>query len=361
MKTEQYAGRYNTLARRILMHCSSDHPGGNVFVSPFSILMLLSIAARSTAGITREEIVNFLNSYPGQDIACAALDELQQMLSGGKAFSSANAVCVRQDFARTVSEKYAEQVLRNSGGHLFTSGNMREDVDRWIEEKTKGMIKNVMPESLNGALLSMLNAVAFEAAWEAPFEDENILEQVFYNADGTESHVQMLCSTDDLYIENGRFTGFVKPYEGSEYSFMALLPKRKVALTESLKKIDFSGLFRSAKWDNVHICLPEFSFDFSQDLKAFCVKEGITEVWSPQADFAPLSDAWLKMDGMLHHTFIDVSRAGTWAAAVTIAEIAFGCIPPMNFREVNLNRPFVFAIVHTKTGLPVFTGIVNQL
>lgn len=361
MKTEQYAGRYNTLAGRILMHCSAEHPGGNVFVSPFSILMLLSIAARSAAGTTREEIVNFLNSYPGQDIACAALDELQQQLSGGKALSSANAVCVRQDFARTVNEKYAGQVLRSCGGHLFTSGNMREDVDRWVEEKTRGMIKNAMPESMDGALFCLLNAIAFEAAWESQVEDQDVRDRVFYNADGTRSHVQMLCTTENLYIEDDRFTGFVKPYEGNEYGFMALLPKRKADLPASLKKIDFPGLYRAADWNAVHVCLPEFSFDFSQNLKAFCVKEGITEIWSPDADFSPLSGAWLKMDGMLHHACIDVSRTETRAAALTIGEIAFGGILPRDFKEVNLNRPFIFAVVHSRTGLPVFTGIVNHL
>ena len=38
-----------------------------------------------------------------------------------------------------------------------------------------------------------------------------------------------------------------------------------------------------------------------------------------------------------------------------------GCLPPEEKKKVILNRPFVFAIVHGGTGLPVFTGIVNHL
>ena len=361
MEISQYEKRYNELAKRILLHCSVEHPDGNVFVSPFSVLMLLSLAARSTAGESREEILDFLNSYPGQDIASTALIMFQKMLSRSKGFTSANAVCVRQDYARTIKEKYVELVLHGCNGQLFTSGNMLEDVNRWAEKTTKGMIKSIMPETLNGALFCLQNAVAFEAAWECPVQDRSVSKRIFYNADGTKSHVQMLYSSEDLYTEDERFTGFVKPYEKSEFVFMALLPRRKDDLLKNLQKIDFTGLYNAADWNDVHIHMPEFSFDYSMDLEPFCMKEGISEIWTPQADFSPLSGAWLKMDAIMHHASIEVSRTGTRAAAYTIGMIGLGSLPPTRFKEVNLNRPFLFAILHSKTGFPVFTGIVNHL
>ena len=44
----EYAGRYNMLAGKFLKYCLSD--SGNVVISPFSVLLLLSILADSTAG-----------------------------------------------------------------------------------------------------------------------------------------------------------------------------------------------------------------------------------------------------------------------------------------------------------------------
>ena len=38
-----------------------------------------------------------------------------------------------------------------------------------------------------------------------------------------------------------------------------------------------------------------------------------------------------------------------------------GSLPPEEAKEVILNRPFVFAILHRTMNIPVFIGIVNHL
>ena len=69
---------------------------------------------------------------------------------------------------------------------------------------------------------------------------------------------------------------------------------------------------------------------------------------------------WLKVDSIIHKAHIEVDRKGTKAAAVTMAFVVAGCAPSMDFKSVCLDRPFVYAIMDTETGLPVFTGIYNQ-
>jgi len=88
---------------------------------------------------------------------------------------------------------------------------------------------------------------------------------------------------------------------------------------------------------------------------------GINEIFSNLADFSPFSSARLKMDSIIHKARIEVDRNGTKAAAVTMDIVCAGCAPRFDYKIVELNRPFVYAIIHTKTGLPVFTGIVNKL
>ena len=48
------------------------------------------------------------------------------------------------------------------------------------------------------------------------------------------------------------------------------------------------------------------------------------------------------------------------AAAVTAGFACAGAAPKIH-KVVELNRPFVYAIMHDEMGLPVFTGIVNML
>ena len=56
-----------------------------------------------------------------------------------------------------------------------------------------------------------------------------------------------------------------------------------------------------------------------------------------------------------------LDRKGTKAVAVTAMLAVAGCLPDFEEKRVIFDRPFVYAIVHRVTGLPVFVGIINQL
>ena len=361
MRDNPYTDRYNALTRRILAHCSAERPGENLFVSPLSVLSMLAIAAYSTGGTTRDEILRLLNGPDGRDVALASLGGFQKEFSEGGAFTSANAVCIRSDCAASVNRAYEDRLLSGLNGELFSGDDMIAEVNRWAERKTGGMIRNAMPESMKKTMFSLLNAVAFKSAWDHPFKDEDVKDRYFLNADGSRSRVMMLHGTEHYYIECKDFTGFVKPYEDDRFSFMALLPRKNRPLAEAAERVDFPALFRSAYFDNIHVRLPEFRFGSEQSLDAFCQAEGISEIYSEHADFSPLSDKWLRLDTMLHKTWIEVDRNGTRAAAFSLGAVMDGCLPPMEFREVFLDRPFLFAIVHNDTGIPLFTGMVNRL
>ena len=81
------------------------------------------------------------------------------------------------------------------------------------------------------------------------------------------------------------------------------------------------------------------------------------------ADFSGITDApeGLYINSVLHKTFIEVTPAGTRAAAVTSIAVAGAAPvedPPI---YITLDRPFVYAIVDTNTNLPVFFGTVNSI
>ena len=64
---------------------------------------------------------------------------------------------------------------------------------------------------------------------------------------------------------------------------------------------------------------------------------------------------------ILHKAYIEVDRRGTRASAVTLGVVVAGCAPMDDFKMVELNRPFLYAIVNKITGFPVFIGIVENL
>ena len=358
-----YSERYSLLTRHFLKGCLSE--GGNVFISPLSIFLLLSIAADSTTETTRKEILKVLGDSSGRNEAGLMLSRFRKELaSRDHAFSSADAVCVKQDFADRINPGYREMITAVYGGRVFSFSRMHEAVNAWVEKKTNGMIREAVSENMNSMLLCLMNATAFEEAWGVPYEDEDIKEDCFYNEDGTASRVKMMYGCEDEYLENKDFIGFVKEYSyGSEFAFAALLPKQEGSetLLHAVDRIDFSDLLKSGKWADVHTVMPEFSFEYAKELKPLCRMLGMKEVFTEDADFFPLSPDPLMLESLQHRAFIEVNRNGTRAGAVSIAAVAAGCLPPEDTKEVILNRPFVFAIVHAESGLPVFAGVVNHL
>lgn len=358
-----YTKKYNEFTQQLLQRFYEEKKGQNLVLSPFSILMLLAIAADATDGITREEILHVIDPDLSSSEITDLMGKIQTALTASPSLSSANAVCVNHAIEDSICPNYADTLNKRFSGELFTSRDIVSDVNDWVDEHTNGLIDSIADESMKDMLACFLNAIAFSADWHDEYEDDDIYEEVFTCADGSTSEIEFLHRTEDHYIESDDFTGFVKPYMDADYSFMALLPKDEStgSLTECLTNCNFTDLLRQSRYMEVYTAIPEFTFSFDQDLTAFCKTSGIERVFTDLADFSPISSVQLKADAIIHKARIEVDRKGTKAAAVTAMFAVAGCAPSFDLKYVELTRPFLFAIMHNETGLPVFTGIVNQL
>ena len=358
-----YTERYNLFAQQLLQKYYGERKDQNLVISPFSILMLLAIAADATAGDTSAEILSVLSDNLNHDEITSLLCKIQSALTEGHALSSANAVCIQHSIEDTVTPDYPAFLQAQFGGQLFSSRDIVSAVNKWVKENTHGLIDKVADDSMKDMLACLMNATAFEGKWTEHYTRDDIEYKDFTNSDGTTKEVAMIEDSEREYVESEAFTGFVKPYKNIDYAFMPLLPKKKssTALKSALKKLNFTELYEARTQERVVMSLPEFKYSFSDDLTSFCRSLGINEIFSDHADFSPLSSAWLKMGSIIHKARIEVDRNGTKAADVTMGIVCAGCAPRFDYKIVELNRPFIYAIIHTKTGLPVFTGIVNKL
>ncbi len=357
-----YVGQYNAFTREVLGRYAREDRAGNIILSPFSILTLLGIAASSVDGPAREEILAAVAPGLGLEELQGVLAGLRSAFTAGGALSAANAVCVQETLRDSVAAGYEDMLRAAFAGSLFASADIVEDVNAWVAENTRGMIDRLADDSMRGMPACLMNAAAFEAEWDEPYEEDSIRDDDFENADGTVGKVQMMGSTERIWLEDERFTGFVKLYKGKEFSFMALLPKEKGsdALLGALEGLDVTRLLLTAQAEKVMTGTPEFTDSFEQDLTEFCQEKGIGTLFTAAADFSPLSCApELMVDTVLHKAHIEVDRKGTKAAAVTAAMLVRGM--PEEVRTVRLDRPFVYAVVHNRTRLPVFCGVKRRV
>ena len=359
-----YEGTYNAFTKEILKACFSQDMKENLVLSPLSVLVLLSMLAGSTAGDSRREILALIDGGNYYEQTRQRIKDLQKRLASKGSLSCANAVCVKSEIGDKIKSDYIEELRRFYSGEFFSSSDIVGEVNAWAAKKTNGMIEDALDESMAEMLACLINAVAFDSKWEEQYEDNDIWDEEFTDISNKSSDVPMLHSEEYRYIEDELYTGFIKDYKGEEYSFMGLLPNKcgTSQIIRCLKVIDFTNAFKSAVNIEVQVTMPEFSCSSDYDISGFCNDMGIVQAFTPDADFSPMSDEWIKVEKILHKAKIELDRSGTKAAAITEAVLYAGCAFSFtDYKTVKLNRPFIYAIMHNETQLPVFVGVVNHL
>lgn len=366
MNINEYKDRFNELTNYFLSQMENDCKDENIVYSPLSIFYLLGIACISTDTNTRKEILKTIAPNISYDDFVELLNDFKDKFSNSNELNIANAVITKHKTLEAIKDGFKDKLKELLDGEVISSTNLIKDTNKWVNNKTHGMIDKVLDDSMDDILMVLINALSFEATWENEVDDYEVKEETFNNVDRTKSTVNMMETYANDYVEDDNFTGFVKYYTGRKYSFMALLPKDTSCRTPMAKLLDSTNITKLYKSkDNdpiVEVWIPEFEADTFVSLNNYFNDLGINSIFTESADFSPLSSEWLKCDNVIHKAHIDVDRNGTKAAAITAAELLAGSVPNFdNIKNIKLNRPFIYAIMHNETGLPVFVGEVNKL
>ena len=354
--------KYNEIARNMLSRMLEEQDDANVVFSPYSVYSLISMLADSTAAETKAELTDYLGTT--EPSPRDTLSVMNRHLKDADQFTSANAAVVKNTIKESIKDKYKKTLKTKYAAKLFDSEDMINDINKWVNKKTKGMIPEIADDKVSQMIAALLNAVTFDAEWMQEYEEDDICKDKFKNIDKSSSEVQMMYSSEDYYIEGERFSGFIKPYKKDEFSFMGIRPRSnsKTLMKRIIKDLDITELYDSAKPANVEAYIPEFKSEYSKELSALLKEEGVKSVFEDEADFSPMvKDVPMKIEQICHKALIEVDRHGTKTAAATMA-IAVGCAPGFKeLKEVKLDQPFIYAIIHNKTHLPIFVGVVNML
>ncbi len=337
----------------------------NALVSPLSVLSALALAESGAdgetlaqmeraTGMSNSELTDLIQAYgtPADD---------------GPLWS-ANSVWLRDSDDLTVEEDFLEACGGKLGAQVFSApfdDSTVADVNTWVSDKTHGMITQMLGQISADAQVLLVNALAFEGAWEEPFDSALVAPDTFTREDGIEQDVTMMHSTEGSYLEGELATGFVKPYAGYDYAFVGLLPAEGVSVDELLAGLDGTALkelLTPVEGAAADIGLPRFTASYEAELSDTLRALGMTDAFEAgRADFSRMGASGqgpLYVGSVLHKTFIDVNEEGTRAAAATTVSMDGADAPsePIERHEVILDRPFVYLIVDLRTDMPLFIG-----
>ncbi|MCR5148487.1 MAG: serpin family protein [Eubacterium sp.] len=352
--------------------------GQNVMISPDSLITALGMTENGAAGDTLKAMQNVLAADLSIDEYNKALAGFNQLLTGSDevTFNSGNSIWVRNTEEMEISQAFLQTVVDyyNSEFYLADFDNKTlDDVNNWIKENTNGMIDKVLDEISEDAQMLLINAIAFEGEWADEYKESQIREgRQFNNANGIKEEAVMLASSEEGLISLNGGVGFGRAYKGGQFEFVAILPPEGVGADEFINGIsgeDFVNAYLNKDYDQmVYAEIPEFKYDYKTKLSDQLKDMGMEVAFSDYADFSGMLASGLpelKIAEVIHKTHIEVDRKGTKAAAVTVVEME-KCAGireenPRKTVKVILDRPFMYAIVNTETGLPVFLGTVNSV
>lgn len=342
-------------------------------LSPLSALMCLALVANGADGDTLAEMeavfgmdMDTLNeSLYAYTAGLYRGENCKVSLANSIWFRDADHLTVYEDFLQTNADWYAAQVYKAP----FDETTVR-DVNGWVKEHTDGMIESILNEPPDPTtIMYLINTLVFDAKWQEKYEKSDVRERSFRNGDGSRTTVEMMYSDESVALLGDDFLGFAKNYEGNAYSFVGLLPDDENADIYEFAA-SLTGESWLAAWNDRHYApvsagIPEFTYDDYMPLTEALAAMGMEEMFDAQnADFSRLGKSGLGniyCSSVEQKTFIDVSRNGTKAAAVTWATMECTSAAPMESYVIILDRPFVYAIVDNATGLPLFVGVVNNL
>ena len=353
---------------------TSIEEGENTLISPLSVLYALAMTANGADGETLAQMeqvlgmgVDNLNSY-----MLAYLDLLPE--SKDYKMSLANSIwfkddpnfAVEQSFLQTNADYYGAGAYKAA----FDEGT-RNDINNWVKEHTDGMIPEIIDEIPDEAIMYLVNALAFDAKWADEYEEHQIREGRFTMEDGTRQDVDMMHSEEYTYLEDDLATGFIKYYKDRKYAFVAMLPNEGVSVSQyvdSLTGEHLRELLNNPQDLTVFASIPKFETEYDIEMSEVLQEMGMTDAFDWRvADFSRLGT--YNVDGMnicinrvLHKTFISVSEQGTRAGAATAVEmVAEGAMEIVEFKEVVLDRPFVYMLIDCETNLPFFIGTMMNV
>ena len=340
----------------------------NPLVAPLSVILALGMAANGAKGETlaQMEAAFGLDLYSLND----GLGGWLAALPKGKTdkLHIANAIWFKDTPSFTVKQNFLQTNANHYGAALYKApfdDSTCRDINNWVEQHTDGMIRDILDGISADAVMYLVNALSFDGEWQSIYNESQVREGTFTTADGEERSVTVMHSKEHRWLETAAATGFVKPYKDGRFAFAALLPNEGVTLADcaaSLTGEDLANLLKDPASRDVRVTMPKFEAEYSADLSGALRAMGM-ELALGGGDFSGIgtsAEGPLYISRVIHKTFISVDEKGTKAGAATAVEMAPTSAPMEDPKVVILDRPFLYFIFDTQTGLPLFVGAVTD-
>lgn len=333
--------------------------GENVFVSPYSAGVALSMLNEGAGGETKAEIDNALNG-------CTFRNDV---LEGGETVDvrSANSIWIDSNFS--VRNRYVDLLGKDYDALVetlrFSDPATVRAINNWCSENTEGKIDKIVDKLSAGDVMLIVNALYFKAPWENSF-DPSLTAKADFNGLSKTSKVDMMYRKGTYNYAEFQGCQFIElPYEGGKYSMFVVLPPEDMKIDAMLpylnEKIYEEAVGMLAPVE-VKFRMPKLKVETEMLLNRTLQNMGAETMFTSAADLTGISESGpLAVSEVKQKCWLEVSEKGTEAAAVTSIGVRLTAArPDFNVKTMTVDRPYVFFIADKESLDVLFAGkIVN--
>jgi len=350
--------------------------GENIFFSPYGISEALGMTYVGARAETEAQMAKALCFSLDQGHLHRAFADLRRQLEVRKRTDSVeldianmlwpqSGYSLKGDFLSTCTREYGVEIRQLD--YVRDIEGSRLSINSWVADRTRNKILDLIPPNVltSSTRLVLTNAVYFKAAWKEPFDSRQTHTAPFILADSKASSSKFMNrQARFLYTQTPTAQILQIPYKNDGFSMLILLPKTADGLPKLEKLLTANSIhnWRSRLQTNdVNVFLPKFKLTSTFSLPAALKSLGMIDAFGSSADFSGMTGGRiLFISEVIHKAFVDVSEAGTEAAAATAVEMNAMAIRPDHSKppvvQFRADHPFLFLICENSTGAVLFLG-----
>ncbi|NXE15180.1 SPB11 protein, partial [Lophotis ruficrista] len=252
----------------------------------------------------------------------------------------------------------------------YSEEEAREKINSWVENETKGKIKDLFAAGLTdpSPVLVLVNAIYFKGNWAVEFKKEDTKEAYFQLNKNERRTVQMMFQEgyfNMAFIEEVKMKVIELPYFNNELSMFILLPEVICEDFTGLEQLECTLTYEKlAGWTSsdrmqklrVKVYLPRFKMEESYVLNKTLQEMGVMNIFDwGKADLSGIS----RKDGLvvskaIPKSFVEVNEEGSEAGSAMELVLEPLCFPVSY--EFKADHPFLFFIRDKLTNTILFFG-----
>lgn len=350
---------------------SEADPTDNIFISPLSIAIALTMTYNGAGGETKEAMAKVLG-VEGMDLnqVNEANLELRRMLENidpkvelliSNSLWARKGTGFKEDFLDR-NRRFFEARIEELD---FLDPNAPSVINKWVESSTKGKIEKIIDRIDPYTVMFLINALYFKGIWRYKFDKGKTKDMPFHTIKGEERTVPMMTQSGKFqYLRGDEFQAISLPYGDGRVSMYIFLPDPDRSINLFLKELSlekWEEWIEGFKEEEGDIFIPRFKLEYEEVLNDALKALGMEAAFDPdRANFEGMRTPPpnLFIQEVKHKTVVEVNEEGTEAAAVTSVGVGITAIP-QKFTFM-ADRPFFFAICDNKIGAIIFMGVLRN-